>query len=162
MAPLPSFTLTGNVLEILGSVVGGELETAALSQAQVELRPNAGDDIFVTWEDSLNRVLAVTAMINTDGDVVLDADDTPVRLLAQDDGLNIRNLRWQVRIHIPPRVIPPSPGGTMRSWWVSAPGDGGTLNIADSMPAPRAPIGSEPDTIDGTPIGEDTIDGGTV
>lgn len=141
---LPNMIVTGNLKDIMGDVIGSEIAESALSQARVQFVANHPPDAFIRWGDTLYRMpTPINARVNTDGDIVFvdeDGDESPVRLLAQDDGLNIRGLQWQVRIDIPEQVLPPVSGGRMRSWWIEAKADGETSDLKTTIPAVATPI----------------------
>jgi protein involved in polysaccharide export with SLBB domain len=130
---LPSFAVTGNLQEILGDVASSELVESALSRARITFKPNVPEDLFVTYAGSMYRILPVSAVVDTDGDIVLP-DAGPVRLVAQDEDLNIDNLQWQFRVELPSQVIPPLSSGRMRSWWFWAENDGVTVDLTDVAP----------------------------
>lgn len=139
MAPLPSFIATANLKEVLGDVDDDELVEEALSRAAAELTSNVPPDAFVKWEGNLKRIETVYGRFDTDGNLV-NKDGGPLKLLAQDDGLNIRGLQWRCHISIPQSVIPPAPSGMMRSFWFNASGDGTTLNLNTVVPTVAVPL----------------------
>lgn len=139
--PLPNFTVTGNLKEILGDVLSGELIESALSQARVEFQSNIPLDAFIKWDDTMYRVLPIMARVDTDGEIVNDEGD-PVLLLAQDDGLSVRGLQWHVKVVLPAQVLPPSPFGNMRTWWINAGTDGQTVDLESTLPAVSTAVSS--------------------
>lgn len=136
---LPNSVAAGNLKEVLGTVSsGGELVESALEQAVIEFRSNVPADKVVKWAGTMFRILPVPARVNDDGDIVTPAGG-PVRLLAQDDGLNIRNLQWQISVTIPSQVIPPSPSGMIKAWWFDAGVDGETIDLETTLPVVATP-----------------------
>lgn len=136
---LPSFAVTGNLKEILGVVVSSELTASAMSQAVVEFVSNYPATRLIRFNGVMHRMpTAPPSRVNTNGDIV-DDDGEQVRLLAQDDGLSIRHLQWQVRITIPAQVIPPSPSGQIKAWWIDAGIDGDNVNLETTLPAVETP-----------------------
>lgn len=123
--PLPSFTVTGTLLDLLGNVTGSELLPTALGSGRLErpkvvFTPNVQPDHFVLFEDDIHRVGPVTADISTDGS--LNRQGELVRLLANDPDLSIEGLQWRVDIT------------GMKSFWFDAPTDGGTINLGTVAP----------------------------
>src|SRR5690349_3722182 len=97
--PLPSFTITGNVFDILGNVAGGELVENAFGAGQsvtVLFTPNLKANRFVTFNGKMERVKAVQATINSDGEIRRNGD--AVLLAAEDPGWNFTGLQWFVDI----------------------------------------------------------------
>lgn len=145
MAPLPSMGVTANLKEVLGIATAGELTESALSQARVTFVSNFPPDAWLRWGTSLYRGVAPVGYpdvrVNTAGNIVLNDDaESPVLLLAQDDGLNVRGLQWHVQVDIPSQVLPPSSGEVMRSWWFDAVADGATVDLKTTIPAVATPI----------------------
>lgn len=137
---LPSFAVTGKLKDILGVVVSSELTASAMSAAVIEFDSNVPVDTLISWAGVMHRMpIAPPSRVNTAGDIV-GTDGEQVRLLAQDDGLNIRNLQWQVRITIPAQVIPPSPSGLIRSWWINAGADGANVDLETTLPVVSTPF----------------------
>lgn len=137
---LPSFAVTGNLKQILGVVVSGELTASAMSQAIVEFVSNVRDDTLIRFNGIMYQMpLAPPVRVSTTGDIV-DENGEQVRLLAQDDGLSIRHLQWQVRISIPAQVIPPAPSGQISPWWIDAGTDGGNVDLETTVPAVQTPF----------------------
>lgn len=137
---LPSFAVTGKLKDILGVVVSSELTASAMSAAVIEFDSNVPVDTLISWAGVMHRMpIAPASRVNTAGDIV-GTDGEQVRLLAQDDGLNIRNLQWQVRITIPAQVIPPSPSGLIRSWWINAGADGANVDLETTLPVVSTPF----------------------
>jgi hypothetical protein len=137
--PLPSFTLTGNLSEIAGSVIDGELDDVALSRAQIMCTSNVPDDTLIAWQGRAFRVIPVPGRVDTSGDIVNEYGD-PLLLLAQDDDLSITGLQWQISIKIPASVIPSSPSAAVRSWWIGAGEPGETIDLTEVLPAVQAPL----------------------
>lgn len=129
MTPLPCFTVTGNVHELPGTTASGELTVAALTGGMVSFHPNIGSELFL-WESKLYRVAPVQVMVGSDG--TLSIAGSPVKLLANDPGLNFSNLQWQASIQRPNN-------GSPVKWWFDAPLDGQSINLAAVALAPGAP-----------------------
>lgn len=136
---LPSFTLTGNLKEIVSDVDTGELTEAVLSRASIVFESNVGSDTLITWEDTAYAVEAIVGRIDTTGAIV-NIDGAPLELLAQDDGLNVTGLQWRVSITIPTSSIPPLARKQIRPFWIDAPNDGDTVDLAEVLPVPGLAI----------------------
>lgn len=168
---LPSFVATGNLKEVLGNVSGDELVESILEQAIIECRSNVPLDALVKWGGTMYRILPVPARVDVDGNIVTPTGD-PLRLVAQDDGLSIRNLQWQIIITIPYQVIPPSPSGQIKSWWIDAGIDGETVDLETTLPVFASPYkiitqGPAGPGVDDVTINEDGdvvfwVDGSTI
>lgn len=136
--PLPSMTVTGNFNDVSGDVDSSELVESPMAGARIQFRSNASPGSVIKWEDTLYTIGYVDAIVNSDGDVVLDDGlDTPVKLLARHDDLNIRHLQWQVRVGIPVTTIPPSTAGQMRAFWFNAVDNSGAVDLATVIAVPR-------------------------
>lgn len=143
---LPGFTATGNLNQILGDLAGGSLAETAMATAQIRFTSSINPDSFVEWDNRLHRILPVDAVADSNGDIQLanpsggvqlddDGDPVAVVLLANDDGLNVSDIRWTVliNVHAP---TPSVAGDVMRSWEIGARSDGETVDIKDDMPPP--------------------------
>lgn len=128
--PLPSFTVTGDLNDILGNISGGELvaDTFTCSDhrryATGRFVPNLAvgphGQYFVSWDGDLYRVGPVEFQITASG---LSRGGDPVMLLANDAGLSVEDLQWTVEI----------PG--MEPFTFNAPADGGSLDLGAVAPA---------------------------
>lgn len=138
--PLPSFTVTGDLFNILG-VDASELASPTLN-GTITFTPNVPTDSFVTWEGHLYRVAPIPARITGSG---ITYNGQPVLLLANDAGLSVTGLQWHVEI-----VVKPDPGSgttaTMKDFWFTAPADGATIDLAAVTPAPN--VGAQGVTFD--------------
>lgn len=152
---LPSFTLTGNLQEILGDVIGDELAETDLSRAIVQLQCNVPEDALIVWNDVAYVVQPVNALVDTDGNI-LNEDGDPLLLLAEDAGLSISDLQWRINISIPASSTPPLPGKRLRPWWIDAGEDGDIIDLSQIAPVPGTSV--HPVT-DAPPV---LIDGGSL
>lgn len=126
--PLPSFTVTGNLLELLGNTAGSEIVGNGLGggiPAQVIFNSNVPANAFVIWDSDLYRVSPVVATVKTDGEILRDGE--PVQLLANDPGLNVEGLQWFVDIGHARLVF-------------DAPLDGDTVDLASAVPVAQLPV----------------------
>src|SRR4029077_16510642 len=136
---LPSFTITGNALELLGNVVGSEIVGNGMggaTLAKVTFVSNVPENRFITGgDDNLVKVGEVVASVGTDGAVLREGET--VRLLANDAGLGgfTGTISWTVTI------------GGMRPFTFTAPGDGETTTLKQAL--------------SGGSSGELNLDGGT-
>lgn len=130
--PLPNFSVTGNLFEIIPGFTGAELATRSLTSVQLQFAPNVRPADFVVWEGDLYRVRPVIVTVSSDGSIS-NVDD-PVLLLANDDGLNITGLQWQVSI------TTLGAAQTSVEWWFDAPADGATVDLATVAHAPATAI----------------------
>jgi hypothetical protein len=120
--PLPSFTLAGNLNDILPSVVAGEIGTVAWDRARVILTHNIKEGVLVWAGKVYNRPPTEILSVDVDGNISSVAH--PVLLLANDAGLNVTGIQWNVQIE--------SPRGTVvTDFWITAPGDGVTVDLGD-------------------------------
>jgi hypothetical protein len=126
--PLPNFTVTGNIFHAIGDVESSELLTPAYGVAVI-FTPNLPADAFVTWSGGLYKVDPVTAKVISDGTLCHGPLNAPVRLLANDNGLNIDGLQWKVDIYLD--------NSNLVSAAFDAPADGVTLDLKDIIPAPE-------------------------
>lgn len=127
---LPSFTVTGNVFDLLGNVAGGEIVGNGLggaTLATVTFTPNVPANYFVRWDGDLYHLNEVVATVNGDGSITRNGD--PVQLLANDAGLSVEGLQWQVYA-----------SNTVR-FWFDAPTDGSTVDLGSVAPVPNLPVG---------------------
>lgn len=129
MVALPSFTVTGNVFDLLGNIAGGEIVGNGLGgavPATVTFTSNVPSDAFVRWDGELYRVAEVVATVNGSGEILRNGD--PVQLLANDAGLSVENLQWEVH------------AGSTRRFWFDAPADGDTLDVGAVAPVPAVSL----------------------
>lgn len=124
---LPSFTITGTIFDLLGNVDSGEIIGNGLSgdnamPATVTFTSNVPLNNLVRWDGdgSLNRVKPVVAEVSSDGTITRNGD--PVKLLANDAGLSVDGLQWQVH------------AGSTSRFWFNAPTDGGTVDLGSVAP----------------------------
>lgn len=136
---LPNFAVTGNLKEVLGDIASNELVETPLDRAEIIFESNIPAEAYVKWGTSLYRIDSVPAEVDVSGNVIAPGGGA-VRLLAQDDGLNIRGLQWRVRVILPATVIPPRSSGQMRSFWFDAGADGDTVNLRSVAPAVAARV----------------------
>lgn len=109
--PLPSFAVTGNLYEITGAVVGGELSEIPAQYATAVFTPNFKYAEFpVIFEGKMEWVKQVPLTADGNGDV-------DGRLLANSPGLNVTGIQWHCHVKL-------RTGGSA-SFWFDAPDDGG-------------------------------------
>lgn len=132
--PLPSFAITGNMKDVLGNIGASVLDEEAISRAILEFASNVPRDIFVTYGATMKKIDIVYGAIDDNGNIVTPNGDT-VLLLANDDGLSFKNVKWRVTITIPPNIIPPLPRQVMRSWEITAGLNGTSINLASYVPS---------------------------
>lgn len=125
--PLPNFTFTGSIFVVHGETASSELTSPALG-ARVLFTPNLPTNSFVVWEDDIYLIKAVDAKVVSDGTIVRGAANDPVRLLANDAGLNVDGIRWTCDISLGNEAIV--------SVSFEAPADGATVALEDIIPAP--------------------------
>jgi hypothetical protein len=143
MVDRPSFTVTGNLFDLLGNVVGTELAASGFGSgvaggAKVTFTSNVPKNQFVAWDNKLNRVKDVVAQIASDGHLHRNGDT--VRLLANDAGLSVQGLQWQVTV------------AGMKPFWFDAPADGATVDLKTVTPVPNASIVGIPNVPDGVEL----------
>lgn len=126
--PLPSFTVTGNLNDILPVPTGGELTTEAWESARVVFTHNIKRGVLV-WDDAIyNRPQVLGAFPDADGSIA------PIVLLANDAGLNVSGIQWTATVL--------ASGNSLTEIVFNAPADGGTVNLATVTPVPYAnPVG---------------------
>lgn len=137
--PLPSFTVTGNLFNILGDVAESELTAPSLA-GSITFTPNVSSGEFVEWEGDLYRVAPVTGRISGSG---VTRNGLPLELLANDAGLSVTGLQWHVEISV---KSDPGTGIThaMKDFWFNAPTDGAALDLSAVAPVPNAPVSPAP------------------
>jgi hypothetical protein len=149
---LPSFTIAGNALELLGNVdvsgiVANGLGGATL--AKVTFVSNVPANRFITWDDdNLIKVGAVVAQVGSDGAVLREGE--AVQLLANDVGLGgfTGTISWTVTI------------GGMQPFTFTAPGVGETITLKQALSGSSAELNLDGGTPPDDGSGGD-IDGGT-
>lgn len=132
--PLPSFTVTGNIYDILGATVGSELIGSPPAGATVLFESNIPRNDVVTFDGDVYRVPPTPGVITAEGSILHDGQ--PILLLANDSGLNVEELQWTVTV----RQSPGRGGRKVISFTFDAPEDGETINLADVVPVPNAPV----------------------
>lgn len=97
MTDLPSLVVTGTANQILGNLIGGTtLSETALYNTAVTFVSNVPADHFVLWESRLEKVPPVVGRFAPDGTLMRNGD--PVKLLMNDDGLNVSGIQWTCQI----------------------------------------------------------------
>lgn len=124
---LPSFTVIGNLSDILPAPTDGELSTVAWQTARVSFAHNITTGVLVYDGRIYNRPPTVTVTPAADGGI------TNV-LLANDAGLNVDGVQWQVRIVVS--------NTTVASWCIDAPADGEIIDLAAAPHADAVPVGT--------------------
>lgn len=114
---LPAFNVTGNLHDLTGIVT-------ATPDVRLVFTPILSRNPVV-WAGDMYAVKPVGVAINSDGSIATPAN--PILLLANDSGLNVTELRWQVVIHAQ---------GDVTTWSFPAPLDGQTTNLAATIPTP--------------------------
>lgn len=117
--PLPSFVVSGELMQTLGAGDGGEIATQGWFQAVVLFVPVLPKGVLKWDGEVFSRPPEVRATVASDGTM------TPVRLLANDPGLSVDNVRWTVEISVRGNVI--------ESWTFTAPGDNEGLTLAETL-----------------------------
>lgn len=120
---LPSFTVTGNLFDLLGNISGSELAPNGLgagNRQKITFTPNVSERQLVTFDGDVYRLKTVEAEVLSDGSVKRQGET--IRLLANDDGLSVDNLQWKVTV-----------AGV--SFWFDAPADGETVDLKDQVDA---------------------------
>lgn len=123
--PLPSFTIAGTLLDLLGNTALGEIVGNGLggaTPASVTFTSNVPAGNFVTFDGVAYRVDEVTATVGSDGSITRNGDT--VLLLANDGGLSVDGVQWQAHVT------------GMKRFWFNAPTDGGTVNLGSVAPVP--------------------------
>jgi hypothetical protein len=126
---LPSFTVTGNVFDLLGNISGGAIIGNGLgagTPAQVTFTSNVPENALVTFGGSLYKVDEVIAIVNSDGSITRNG--AAVQLLANDPGLSVQSLQWGIKV------------GSASTFWVNAPTNGSTLNLPAATPVPNVSV----------------------
>lgn len=144
---LPSFVVAGQLFDITGTVLSGELYSAPLSRGRVVCTSNLDPDTFIAFEGALYRPpTKVYADVNEDAEIV-DKDGFELRLLANDEDLSLAGIQWTIS------VLLPIPGRIQRIELgpFTAPQDGDTLSLINIIPEGAAdPTGPDlPEIIDG-------------
>lgn len=125
--PLPSFGVVGNLFDIPGQNDGTHLLTTGL-KGRIEFTCNVAGPIV--WGGADYWIKPVGVSINSDGSIA--SDDSPVLLLANDDGLNVTGIQWTAHILIA--------GAKSVNVTFDAPADGDIIDLAAVSPAPNAPV----------------------
>lgn len=124
---LPSFTVVGNLFDILGNVDGSEISPNPLGagkRQKITFTPNVPINQLVVFDDASYRVKPVEAEVMSDGSIKRNGED--VLLLANDDGLSVEGLQWRVDV------------AGMKTFWFDAPEDGETVDLKDEVGAATA------------------------
>lgn len=121
---LPSFTITGSALELLGNVDGTDIVGNGMggaAPAKVTFTSNVPENRFITWGTDLLKVSEVVASVESGGAVLRNGDT--VRLLANDPGLGgfTGTITWTVTI------------GGMQPFTFVALTDGQTITLKDAL-----------------------------
>jgi hypothetical protein len=151
MTALPSFTVTADVNEIISILTGGELTETPPEGSSITFTCSISSRFILTWESRIFPVpRPVTATVTSDG-MIQNSGGGPVKLLANDTGLNATSFKWKARLSIP--------GYRLRPWEFIAPNDGATFDLATVIPEAEStggggldggsPGGSGPGLIDG-------------
>lgn len=131
MTPLPSFTLVGNLKDILPTPVAGELAETAWTSVYVLLVSNIKEGVL-TWNGTVYpRPPAVKALVGSDGSIKVGGQ--PVVLLANDSGLNVSGIQWRCDIRSGPYKV-------LASFWFDAKLDGETVNLASVAHVPSTSV----------------------
>lgn len=144
---LPSFIVTGQLYDIPGTVLSGELYSQALMRGRVMCTSNLDPDMFIAFEGGLYRPpTKVYADVNAFAELV-DKDGHELRLLANDEDLSLAGIQWTIT------VLLPMPGRIQRIELgpFNAPAAGDTLSLVNIIPEmPADPTGPDmPEIIDG-------------
>lgn len=126
--PLPSFSTTGNLNDILPAPTAGELTTEPWTSARIVFSHNIKRGVLVWAGEIYNRPPEVGVFPDSDGDIA------PVVLLANDADLNVTGIQWTATVLVGGSPVVEIP--------FNAPADGGTVDLATVTPVPHAtPIG---------------------
>jgi hypothetical protein len=127
MTAPPSMTVTGTASQLLGNLVGGtDLAETALYNLPVTFVPNIAADQVVLWENRIEKVIPVVARFAPDGTLKRNGD--PVKLLANDSGLNVSGLQWTCFIN-----------GT-EEFTFNAGVNGEVVDLSEVVNTPNAPV----------------------
>jgi len=129
---IPTFTLKGNIYDLLDTNNDGSVDTVALTSATVTFTPNTKGQ-FLAIGDNLYRPEAVTVTVDGTGRI---NGASGVVLLANDDSLNlVIPLQWNVSLTMV-SDFPRRP----RPFWFEAPtaGSSVTLGSVAAIPATTA------------------------
>jgi hypothetical protein len=126
---LPAFTVTGNLSQLLG-ITDVELP----SGVQVTFTCNNPTTVPITYDGALYQVLPLPATFDVNGDLMDPSTGNPVELLANDPGLNVSGLQWNISVV--------GRGGVqlLAPWWFNALTNGETLELAAVAPAGAANV----------------------
>jgi hypothetical protein len=131
--PLPSFTVTADVNRMLPALTAGELTEVPLAGVQMKFTSNVRNVDLLVWDDQIYLPPdPVTVTIADDGTLAGDGD--PIKLLANDAGLNVPDIEWTATLKIP--------GRSMRGIEFYAPADGETIDLFTVVPSPTTVGGS--------------------
>jgi hypothetical protein len=126
--PIPTFTLTGNVYDILDTNNDGSVDTVALSTATVTFSPNTNGQ-FIAIGDNIYRPEAVTVTVDQSGRINGNAG---VVLLANDASLNlVIPLQWKVSL-----TFTSDFARRPKSWFFEAPESGKTVTLGSVSAIP--------------------------
>jgi hypothetical protein len=125
---IPTFTLTGNVYDLLDTNHDGAVDTVALSTATVTFTPNTGGQFIAIGAD-IYRPESVTVTVDGNGRINGTAG---VVLLANDDTLNLDiPLQWKVSLSFESDFA-----RRPKSWWFEAPVSGKTVTLGSVSAIP--------------------------
>lgn len=128
--PLPSFTIVGTLFDVLGDTLAGELVETGAASTTITFTPNLSLTQQFTWDGDLYRIRPVAAVLTGTG---ITRSGDPVRLLANDDGLNVSGIQWQVKVATPGLPTP-------HAFWFDAPSDGDTIDLSAVTPVPGTSV----------------------
>lgn len=129
--PLPSFTVAGNLNDILPTPVAGQLADSAWTSVYVLLVSNIKEGVLTWGGEIYNRPPAVKALVGSDGNITVGGQS--VELLDNDPGLNVSGIQWRCDIRSGPYKV-------LASFWFDAPGDGSTVNLASVAHVPSTSV----------------------
>lgn len=127
---LPSFTITGNLRDILASpTVGGGIAERVWDDAYVILVSNIVKPAVVVWDGIIYPppppMKATVDPITGN----IEIDDKAVEALANDPGLNVTGIQWRCDIKTSSSTV-------IASFWFDAPESGETVDLATVVPVP--------------------------
>jgi hypothetical protein len=152
MTDLPNFSadFSAGLKKIVYTLTGGELTQVPLEGVVVEFTSNVPQSEWITFDGAVFPATAprgvaieqVAAVVAADG--TLQGTGDPVKLLANDPGLNVTGVQWTAVVRIPGRK-------RMRPFVFDAPSDGAELDLSTAAPA-------VPATAEGVPVTMEMVD----